>query len=210
MNKACAARKLRRAKLSAQQERFVDEYLKDLDAVEAFKRAGYKSVSRLSTERRTWDLLHNIDVIFAIQQKRAAIEQRTRISQDRVRVELGRIAFLDPRNLFDEAGHFIDITKLPAEVAAAISSISISKRGDRDETITRIRLCSKVEALDKLCRHLGMYEDKLRIGGLERELAEMSDEDLEREIIELRRQDWKSVGSSASGSRALTRATETT
>ena len=36
--------------------------------------------------------------------------------------------------------------------------------------------------------HLGMYEDKLRIGGLEGglegELAEMTDEELEREITE--------------------------
>jgi hypothetical protein len=61
----------------------------------------------------------------------------------------------------------------------------------------RSRLVSKIEALDKLCRHLGMYEDKPRIMGLERELQDMSDEEIDRELIELERGDYRRVDASA-------------
>jgi hypothetical protein len=70
------------------------------------------------------------------------------------------------------------------------------------EKVTKIRFCRKLEALDKLCRHLGMYEDKLRIGGLERELEAMSDEEIERELIELERSDCHRLDASAAGSAA--------
>jgi hypothetical protein len=122
---------------------------------------------------------------------RAAIEHRTQISQDQVRIELGRVAFFDPRRLFDvETGQLLDIPKLPAEVRAAISSVEITHNKD-GEKVTKVRFCSKIEALNKLCRHLGMYEDKLRIGGLERELENMTDDEIERELIELERGDYQ-------------------
>jgi hypothetical protein len=54
-------------------------------------------------------------------------------------------------------------------------------------------LVSKIDALDKLCRHLGMYEDKLRIMGLERELAELSDEEIVGRLIELRGKDYRRI-----------------
>jgi phage terminase small subunit len=125
----------------------------------------------------------------ALAVRRTAIEHRTQISQDQVRIELGRVAFFDPRRLFDEAtGKLIDIVKLPEEVVAAVSSVEITPNKD-GEKVTKVRFCSKVNALDNLCRHLGMYEDKLRILGLERELEAMSDEEVHRRLIELERGD---------------------
>jgi hypothetical protein len=124
------------------------------------------------------------------------------ISQDQVRRELGRVAFFDPHGLFDtETGKLIDLPKLPEELIAAISSVEITHNKD-GEKVTKVRFCSKIEALDKLCRHLGMYEDKLRIGGLERELENMTDEEIDRELIELERGDSERVGVSAAGSAA--------
>ena len=47
-----------------------------------------------------------------------------------------------------------------------------------------------MDALDKLCRHLGMYEYKVRLMGLEAELAAMTDEEIKGELIELERGDY--------------------
>jgi hypothetical protein len=99
--------------------------------------------------------------------------------------------------LFDtETGRLIDVPNLPAEVVAAISSVEITHNKD-GEKVTKVRLCSKVEALDKLCRHLGMYEDKVQVLGLERELASLTDEEIEGRLIELRSRDYRRVDNPA-------------
>lgn len=91
--------------------------------------------------------------------RRTAIERRTEISQAQVRVELAHIAFFDPRRLFDvETGELMDIQKLPPAVAAAVSSVEITHNAE-GERVTKVRLVSKIEALDKLCRHLRMYAE---------------------------------------------------
>jgi phage terminase small subunit len=192
----------KRKELTPKQSRFVDEYLKDLNAAAAYRRTGYGAKTPSAIWAGACEILRNPNVQVALAVRRTAIEHRTQISQDQVRIELGRVAFFDPRELFDtETGKLIDLPKLPEEVVAAISSVEITHNKD-GEKVTKIRFCRKLEALDKLCRHLGMYEDKLRIGGLERELEAMSDEEIERELIELERSDCHRLDASAAGSAA--------
>lgn len=188
--------------LTHRQERFVDCYLEHLDASRAYREAGYKARTKSAIWTGACEILRNPKVQAALAKKRAAIERRTEISQDQVRMELAKIAFFDPRRLFDEQGKFIDIPKLSAEVAAAISSIEITTNGD-GERVTKVRWCSKIDALDKLCRHLGMYEYKVRLMGLEAELAALTDEEIEGELIELERGDYKRLtgGGRGAGSR---------
>lgn len=120
----------------------------------------------------------------------------------RHRIELRRVALFDPRGLFDtETGRLIDVPKLPADVRAAISSVEITHNAE-GERVTKVRLVSKIEALDKLCRHLGMYVDKVQEVGLEQELAALSDEEVERRLIELERGYYQRVDDSAAGSAA--------
>ncbi|MDQ3562733.1 MAG: terminase small subunit [Pseudomonadota bacterium] len=190
-------------------ETFVDEYLRTLDGPHAYRKAGYKGRSPGVVWTGVSWLLRNPKVQALMAARRAAIERRTEISQDRVRLELGRIGFFDPRRLFDETGQFIEVPKLPEEVAAAISSIEVTeiqdgkRNGHRGPArVTKIRLCSKVEALDKLCRHLGMYEDKVRIVGLEREISTLPDEELEERIIELGRGEYRRVADAEARSAA--------
>jgi phage terminase small subunit len=52
-------------------------------------------------------------------------QQRLDISVDRVLQELARIAFFDPRKLFNHDGSLKDITELDADTAAAIASVEI-------------------------------------------------------------------------------------
>ena len=180
--------------------RFVERYLEHLNAPLAYREAGYV----VSTPSTAWTgacrLLRSAKVQALMAARRDGIERRTEITQDRVRLELGRVAFFDPRRLFDtESGKLIDVVKLPGEVAAAISAIEVTSSKD-GERVTKVRLCGKVEALDKLCRHLGMYEDKVRIVGLEREISTLPDEELERRIIELGRGEFRTVGHTDAGS----------
>lgn len=183
--------------LTLKQSRFIDEYLKDRNWRAAYARAGYNERGTHAKQRSDgYHLLHKPHVWAVMLARRQEIEERTKISQDMVRVELARAAFFDPRRLFDQkTGQLISVVNLPAEVAAVISSIEISEWTDErggQRTSTKVRFCSKIEALDKLCRHLGMYEDKLRITmGLEKELEAMTDEELRGKLIELERKDYE-------------------
>lgn len=176
---------------------YLDEYLKDLDPQAAYRRAGYSA----RTSRAGWTgsclLLRNPKVRALIEQKRTAIERRTDISQDRVRVELGQIAVFDPRRLFDpETGQLIEVSKLPPEVAAVISSVKVTQAYGKDTTYvtTEVKWACKIAALDQLCRYMGMYENKVRTHGLDRELAALSDEEIERRLIELGK--YRRIGAS--------------
>jgi phage terminase small subunit len=122
--------RVKRKELTPKQCRFVDEYLKDLNATAAYRRTGYLAKTPSAIWAGACEILRNPKVQAASAVRRAAIEHRTQISQDQVRLELAHIAFFDPRRLFDpETGELMDVQKLPAEVAAVISSMEITQNG---------------------------------------------------------------------------------
>lgn len=69
--------------LTAQQSRFVDEYLVDLNATAAYKRAGYKSIGN-AAEAGASRLLSNAKVQHYVQQRMVERTKRTEVSQDYV------------------------------------------------------------------------------------------------------------------------------
>jgi phage terminase small subunit len=156
--------------LNAKQTRFVAEYLIDLNATQAAIRAGY---SERTASEQGYDLLRKpqiAEAIAAAQQKRA---ERTEVTADRVLREYAKLAFLDPRQFFDAEGRLIDITELPADVAAALSGMEVAteRTGEDEEgrplygTVRKIKFSDKRGALDSIARHLGMFNDKLAVTG---------------------------------------------
>lgn len=139
------------AKLTEKQKRFVQEYLVDLNATAAAKRAGYsaKTADRIGPE-----LLGKTCVSEAIQkamEKRAA---RTEITQDRVLQELAAIAFAKGTDYGSVASGVAiphDTEELTESQKAAIVSIKATKDG------VEIKLANKLKALELLCRHLGIF-----------------------------------------------------
>jgi phage terminase small subunit len=81
--------------LSPKQERFVQEYLADLNATRAARRSGYsKKTAHVQGPR----LLANVRVRNAIARAQKKREERTEITQNRVLRELAIIGFSDLRN----------------------------------------------------------------------------------------------------------------
>jgi phage terminase small subunit len=153
--------------LTAQQKRFVAEYLIDLNATQAAIRAGYSQKTAKSQGNR---LLTNVDVAAAIQEAQAKRSNRTEITQDRVLLELARIGFADIRNAVSWGRSPVDTQAEEAEpnglgiypvelmpssevdddTAAAISEVSLTAQG------VKLKTHDKLAALDKIARHLGM------------------------------------------------------
>ena len=77
--------------LPAKRQRFVEEYLIDLNATQAAIRAGYSAKTAGSIGE---EILKKPEIQEAIQAAMKARSERTEITADRVLKELGRIAFL--------------------------------------------------------------------------------------------------------------------
>lgn len=165
--------------MNAKQQRFVDEYLVDLNATQAAIRAGY---SEKTAGQMGFDLLKKpeiADAVAAAQQKRA---ERTHITQDRVLQELARVAFSDLRKAFKPDGAL----KLPQEMdddtAAALAGIDTQTTtigGAEDPTTLttkKIKVFDKGAALTLAMRHLGMFEkdNKQAAGGFVDLLARLN------------------------------------
>ena len=150
--------------LTGKQARFVEEYLIDLNATQAAIRAGY---SKRTAEWQGPQLLGKTHVATAIGAAKKARSERTEITQDKVLAEYAKLAFLDPRRFYDSTGSLIPVPLLPADVAAALSSMKVTVERGAEEgqmnDVKEIKFADKKGALDSGARHLGMFKDKLDV-----------------------------------------------
>ena len=147
------------AKLTAKQKRFVAEYLVDLNATQAAIRAGYsQNTARVIGSEN----LTKPDIQAAIQEERDKLARKTEITQERVLREYARIAFFDPRKMFDENGNPLSIAELDDDTAAAIAGLDVVTEIDKDTGDTsytkKYRIANKIGALDSVAKHLGMFD----------------------------------------------------
>lgn len=163
---------VRQGKLTAKQQRFVEEYLVDLNGTQAAIRAGYSSRGADVAAVR---LLGNARVSTAIQARRVKLSQKLEITQERVLQELARIAFADMRDLFvwdAEKAAFVPSKDLTEDQAAAISGVEAETvRTTREdgtvETTVKLKLKTydKKGALDSIAKHLGMFVERHQLEG---------------------------------------------
>ncbi|QLA17716.1 terminase small subunit [Desulfolutivibrio sulfoxidireducens] len=154
---------VQRIVLTERQERFVEEYLVDLNARQAAIRAGYSPKTAHSAGPR---LRRLPQVAARIERAMAERTERVRIEQDRVVAELARLAFSDVRQFadWDDGGVRIKESEaLGPEQSACIAEIVESP--GKDGRKLRVKLHGKTRALEVLCRHLGLFEKKPEVAG---------------------------------------------
>ena len=136
--------------MTPKQTRFIDEYLIDLNATQAAVRAGY------SVRTAEWigpQLLGKSHVSEAVAVQMKAREVRTFVTQDKTLREIARIAFADPRKLMHSDGRIKLPHELDDDTAAAVASFEVSFEGS-----IRYRFWDKNAALEKACKHQGLFE----------------------------------------------------
>ena len=165
MPKSKKHRSKKEKKLTPRQEAFVEEYLTDLNATQAYirsySRKGYTPSIKVAEVGGLRNLANPI-VKKGIQKARQKLIQRTQVDQERVITELARIAFMDPREFFNEDGKLKDVHKLPDDAAAALAGMDININ-PLGEVTKKIKLTRKEKALELLAKHLGMFEEKLTL-----------------------------------------------
>lgn len=149
------------ARLTRKQQRFVEEYLIDLNATQAAIRAGY---SVRSAKEIACETLAKPHVRARVDEALAERSRRTGISQDRVLRELARLGFVNAVDVInmDQATVLGDAS---ADDTAAIASVKVRRRPTElgDEVEREIRLTDKLKALELLGKHLGMFTDRLAV-----------------------------------------------
>jgi phage terminase small subunit len=173
--------------LSPKQERFVAEYLLDLNATQAAIRAGY---SRDTARSIGSENLTKPDIAAAVEKAMAERSIRTEITADKVLRELARIGFSDIRRavkwhsqvnvatvdadadmeaLAGEGAlrfavanqvELVSSGEIDDETAAAVAEISQSSTG-----ALRIKMYDKRAALVDIGKHLGMFKERVELSG---------------------------------------------
>ena len=146
--------------ITEKQKAFVEEYLIDLNATRAYK-AVYKSCKKDETARVNGSrLLTNANVSAYLAERQKELQERTEITQKRVIDELAAIAFADVADYAQVTERngmtFVTLTptgEIPANKRAAIAGIKQSAYG------IEVKLYNKLDALDKLGRHLGIFKE---------------------------------------------------
>lgn len=168
--------------LNLKQQRFVSEYLIDLNATQAAIRAGYSEKTAKQIGSR---LLSHVDVAAAIAEGQTKIAAKHGVTAERVVAELALIGFSNMHDYIrigPDGDPYTDFSALTREQAAAIGEVTVEDfkdgRGDdaRDVRKVRFKLSDKRAALVDLGKHLGMFTERVavNVGGLEGLLERLS------------------------------------
>lgn len=158
--RGAAQRQVEIVKITPRMERFVEEYVVDLNATAAARRAGYSAASAHVQGER---LLRHAEIAQRIQARQQALSASTNITAERVLREYARLAFLDIRKAFDAEGRLKPVRDLDDDTAAAIAGMDIESETAKDGTVTRtakLKFTDKKGALDSLSRHLGICKEQ--------------------------------------------------
>jgi phage terminase small subunit len=163
---------------SDRQRRFVHRYLQHRNGARAVREAGYTCKPE-NADRIAWALRNEprfAHVREAIDRREAELQARLKVGAEAVLEELRKVAFFslgDVLVIQDDGTASLDLTEADVAHLAALSEIQIEERTIRGrdgepDTIARtikIKAHSKLDALEKLGKHLKLFTDKIEVSG---------------------------------------------
>lgn len=159
------------AALTPKQERFCEEYLVDLNATAAARRAGYSAQTAGAIGGEN---LGKPEIASRIAELRKARSEKVQVDAERVLRELCLLGFSNMADFVrtqEDGSAYTDFSMLTREQAAAIQELTVEEytegRGEEAKPVkrTKFKLADKKGALVEIGRHLGMFDDKLKLTG---------------------------------------------
>lgn len=149
--------------LTPKQEAFCQAFIETGNASEAYRRA--YNASRMKSyviTVKASELLSSGNVAVRVAELRHSLAERCDASNEKVIREVAALAFSDIRKLFNDDGSMKSISELDDVTAAAVSSIEVNEiltpEGNSVGFVKKIRLWDKNSAQERLCKHLGLFE----------------------------------------------------
>jgi len=145
--------------------RFAAEYLIDLNATQAYKRAKGEDVKDNTAATMGSLLLRNAKVQALVQAGARRQQATAELSAVRVLEELRRLAFFDVADFFDNMGRLKALKDIAPAARAVIAGIEVARANlDRtdgkrsSEWLHKIKLSPKVNALEMLAKHFKLLD----------------------------------------------------
>jgi phage terminase small subunit len=152
-------------KLPPRQQRFVEEYLLDLNATQAAIRAGYSAKTANPQAAR---LLAKVSIQAALAEAMATRADRTGITQDRVLHEIDLLQHSDITHYAIDATGNVSLTaEAPRDAMRAVASLKKRILHTDTSTVyeTEIKLWNKPASLRMGGQHLGLFKEQVDISG---------------------------------------------
>lgn len=151
--------------LNPKQQRFVAEYLIDLNATQAAIRAGY---SKRTAQQIGSRLLLNVVVSAAISEGQQVLAEQSGVTAERIVKELAKLGFSNMQDYVGTQGGeaYVDLSAVNRDQWAAVGEITVDHytegRGEeaREVKRTKFKLADKRAALVDLGKHLGMFVER--------------------------------------------------
>ena len=165
-------------------ERFCREFVLDHNGTQAAIRAGY---SKQTASAQASRLLSDVNVQLRVKELDVKQLEKLEITQEMIVKEYAKLAFFNPKKLFDVKGRLMPVHELDDDTAAAVASFEMDaaiafppgskkkkkKKGEEllgepddpsppviHEYMSKMRFTDKRAALDSLARIHGLFVDK--------------------------------------------------
>ena len=148
-------------KLRPKQQRFVEEYLIDLNATQAAIRAGY---SKRTARAIAAENLQKPDIVAALQQKMVERSERTEIDSDWVLARLAAEVDADIADLFQDDQRLLPVKEWPKIWRTGlVSGLDVTQVDDQIR-VTKIKLSDRVARLKLIGDHVRVKAFEKNIG----------------------------------------------
>lgn len=149
--------------MTPKQQRFVDEYLIDLNATQAAIRAGYSAKTANEQGAR---LLANVSVRSAIAEAKAKRSKETGIDAAWVLSRLAAEAFADLADLYDEHGRVKPVKDWPLVWRQGlVAGIEVETIGEGAGHVTKIKISERIKRVELIGKHVDVqaFKEKLEV-----------------------------------------------
>ncbi len=148
--------------VSPLERQFVAEFLIDLNAINAYKRARLPlKVTTATANTNSWKMMKRPQVQRLIAEHRDKAMAAAELSVADTLQQLRRFLMYDVRKLYSPEGAPLHITELSDDMAAAIVGVEVVTKGNSEMgfgEVTKYKLADKVAALDKAMRYHALFE----------------------------------------------------
>ena len=159
------------AKLTTKQRLFADDYVISHNATQSYMKIYHPKNENVAAVNAT-NLLRNPKVKEYVENKLKPKFEKYDITQDRILQEYAKIAFLNPKQLFNNDGTLKGIHEIDDDTIAAINGVEVQqlfdgsgKEREQIGTLHKLKIVDKKGALDSLAKIQGMFIDKVEHSG---------------------------------------------
>lgn len=151
--------------MTPKQQRFVDEYLIDLNATQAAIRAGY---SAATASEIGYENLSKPQIAEAIAAAQAARSEKTGIDAAWLLKRLADEAVADVRDLYTDDGRIKPVNDWPLIWRQGlVAGLEVETIGEGAGHVTKVKLSDRIKRLELIGRHIDVqaFKDKIEQSG---------------------------------------------